>query len=127
MTFWKKRQPDAPRAPTGLLATLDHYGRFEWDPQNTPLIGDMEFTMYQWFQSDREGFLKQMVEASKKGGWVSYGAERLMVSICGGNLAHPAYDAIMGNALESLRGMGVPAMRLNSWEFQWWSSHRGAW
>lgn len=110
-----------------MVAELEAFGRFRYDPQGSPSAGDLEARMYQLYQADAESFLAALAAAaSDHGSWVAYGAERMMVSIAGGDLQHPAYDAVMTRALAFLRTNGVPSSRLTGHEWSWWLEHEGA-
>jgi hypothetical protein len=109
------------------VAELEAFGRFSYDPQGSPPPGDLEARMYQRYQADRESFLAALAAAaSDHGGWIAYGAERMMVSIAGGDVQHPAYDVVMARALAFLRSNGVPSSRLTGYEWSWWLQHEGA-
>jgi hypothetical protein len=109
-----------------LIAELAAFGRFSYDPQGSPSPGDLEARMHQLFQAGGEAFLAGLAAASEQGGWTACGAERMMVSIAGGDLRHPAYDAVMARALDFLRASGVPDNRLTGYERSWWLAHDGA-
>jgi hypothetical protein len=103
------------------VAELEAFGRFSDDPVNSPSCGDLEARMYWQYQRDTEVFLGALaIAAAEHGGWVAVGAERLMVSIAGGNLGHPAYDIAMAEALNFLRSQGVADSRLTGYEISWW-------
>jgi hypothetical protein len=115
------RRQGASRLGAALAADLEAFGWFSYDPQGSPRPGDLEARMYALYQTDVEAFLTALAAAaSGHGGWVAYGAERLMVSIAGGDLQHPAYDLVMAQALTVLRANGVPNSRLSSYERSWW-------
>jgi hypothetical protein len=83
--------------------------------------------MYQLYQANGDGFLTGLANvAVEHGGWIAYGAERMMVSVAGGDLEHPAYDVVMTQALSFLRAHGVPGSRLTGYEQSWWLGHDGA-
>jgi hypothetical protein len=107
------------------VAELEEFGRFSYDPQGALLPGDLEPRMYGMYQADAETFLTALA-AADHGGWIAYGAERMMVSIAGGDLPHPAYDVVMAQALAVLRANGVPNSRLTGYEWSWWLKHDGA-
>jgi|CZKT01.1.fsa_nt_gi hypothetical protein len=115
------RRQGASRLGAALAADLEAFGRFSYDPQGSQPPGDLEARMYALYQTDVEAFLTALAAAaSGHGGWVAYGAERMMVSIAGGDLQHPAYDLVMAQALTFLRVNGVPNSRLSSYERSWW-------
>jgi hypothetical protein len=78
--------------------------------------------MHDLVQRDRSQFLDEMVTFSGRGGWLSYGVERLVVSVVGGNLDDPAYDTIMEASLSFLRSRRIPGGHLTGYERRYWET-----
>lgn len=106
-------------AGASLIGELEGFGRFSFDPQNQPLPGDLEFRAYQVALSDRSGFLKVMADAATHGGWMAIGAERLVVSVIGGDLPDSEYDSLMRSAVEAIQQMGCWPAHATGYEHSW--------
>jgi len=111
---------------------MEQFGRFEFDPRRPGNIGPDEVystiigPLYQLSRSDGAGFLADLAAAVVPvGGWAVYGGERLVKELFSGDLQDPSYDAMMGAALDFLRSLGIPNVRLNGYESSFWRSHKG--
>jgi hypothetical protein len=102
-----------------LINELEGFGRFSFDPQNEPLPGDLEFRAYQSAQSNRSGFLRLIADAATQGGWMAIGAERLVVSVIGGDLLDAEYDELMRHAVVAIQRMGCWPARATGYEHGW--------
>jgi hypothetical protein len=99
--------------PPDLIARLERYGRYEFDPQGSGVeaIGQpaAEYPLLQLAKGDPDGFLAALAsEAIPVGGWTVYGAMRLAWNF-GLMKAEPHYadaDAIGLAALHFVRDAG---------------------
>lgn len=153
--FWKKarpappdrtrcvapisRNPASPPAglgsgglPANIVQQMEEFGRFEFDPQNPNNVdsgtvwANLVAPLYDRSRDDGPAFLAALAAAVLPvGGWPAYGAERLVKEIFSGDLDDPSYHAIMAEALDFLRSLGVPNSRLNSYEWRSWLDHKG--
>jgi hypothetical protein len=123
--FSRRAQPDR-RLPADILTSLERFGRFSYDPQNNQLPGSLEADMYMIAQDDRDGFLAALIAVTAPaGGWVSYGAMKLVMSILGGDLDQSDYNTIVLAGLQFLRSHGVPTSRLSMNEMTLWHRMQG--
>lgn len=115
----------APKAflPPGTAARIVAFGHAEFAGTGTVDDYRLQPDMYQLQQADPERFIREMETLAADGGWLAYGVSRLVGSVAGPDLRHPAFDSIMESALRFLRSEGVPAMRLNGYELSYWSRH----
>lgn len=114
------KRPASGSGAVALVSELEGFGRFTFDPQNQPLPGDLEFRGYQCAQVDRNDFLRQMAEAATtNGGFTAIGAERLVVSVIGGDLPDQEYDTLMRAARIALQGMNCWPARATGYEHGW--------
>jgi hypothetical protein len=74
------------------------------------------------YRDDKDALLAVLADIAERhvGGWVAYGAERLMSDIGDVNADHPAYGRIMDASLEFLRRSGVSPARLTGREWKYW-------
>jgi len=111
------------------VADIERFGRHMYDPDESPwpsVWADLVGPMYYAYRADQDIFLMTLaVVAEQYGGWVSYGAERLMIEVAGGDLEHPAYGRIMNASLGFLRACGVPPMKVTGYEWQGWLASGG--
>ncbi len=118
--------------PNGLVARLEAYGRFEFDPQGSGIdaVGhpDAEYPLLQMAKQDPDGFLASLGSATIPiGGWTVYGAMRLAWNF---GLLKPESprkdgDAIGLAALRYIRGGGASWERLRTDEKALWSRAAG--
>ena len=47
------------------------------------------------------------------------------LELLSGDLDDPSYHAMLEASLDYLRSLGVPKMRLNGYEFEFWATHKG--
>jgi hypothetical protein len=119
MAFLRKPRPshhgdaDGP-LPPDLLARLDAFGRFEFDPQGSGVdaIGhpNADYTLLQVAKEDPDGFLAALASATDPvGGWTSYGAMRLAwhFGLLANDEPQADLDAIGLTALSFLRNTGT--------------------
>jgi len=102
-----------------LVDELESFGKFSFDPPNKPSPGDLEFRAYQSAQADRSRFLQLMANAAARGGWMAIGAERLVVSVVGGDLPDPEYDTLMRAAVDAIQRMGCWPAHATGYEQGW--------
>jgi hypothetical protein len=114
------------RLPADILTQLERFGRFSFDPRQNPPPGLLEADMYRIAEADRDGFLADLSSVTRPaGGWPAYGGMKLVMSILGGDLDHPDYNAIVLAGLQFLRSRGVPASRLSPNELRLWRRMHG--
>lgn len=116
----RSRRTDAPFLPPGTEQRIVAFGQAAFNHTGNVDDYTLEPDMYRLLEQDRDRFFQEMVALSLHGGWLAFGVEKLVVSVAGGNLDHPAYDKVMEAALQFLRSSGVPANRLNGYESQYW-------
>ena len=128
----QKQHSNEHALPSDIIRMMERFGRFEFDPQESSEddardIGSLEPELYPFASADPDGFLVALAEAVLPvGGWAAYGAERIIRSLLGPSVSqHPSYNAIMSASLAFLRTNGVPPMRLNDYEWGYWSANGG--
>jgi hypothetical protein len=123
------RAPVAPESANRMVADLERFGKHMYDSAADlwpSAWGDFVTPMYDRYRADHRAFLATLAEiAEERGGWVAYGAERLMIEIAGGNLTYPAYRRIMDASLEFLRMNRVPPMMVTGYEWKHWLNTGG--
>lgn len=115
------------RLPSDLVARLEPFGRFEFDPQSSGVdaLGhpNAEYPLLQMAKQDPEGFLAALAEQTIPiGGWTVYGAMRLIWHF---GLMKPGEpqadaDAIGLAALRFIRGSGFGWERVRMDERALW-------
>jgi hypothetical protein len=112
-----------------LLARLEAFGRFEYDPQGSGVEAtadhpNAEYSLFTTAKQDPDGFIAMLTRiALPVGGWTLYGAMRLMWHF---GLLKPATpradaDALGLAALEFVRGTGCAWERLTVDEKALWN------
>jgi len=120
-----QRDPTA-LLPQGTQQRVADFGKSSFYPDSGNPDYMLEPDMYTIASANQDGFLRAMADMASEGGWVALGAERLVVSVVGANLAHPAYAEIMEAALGFLRQNGVANNRLTGYEWEFWGrNHPG--
>ncbi len=114
----------------GVTVTdIEQFGHHMYDPAECPwpsVWADLLDPMYQLYQADQDTFLMTLAAvAEQHGGWVSYGAERLMIDVADVDMEHPAYNRVMNASLGFLRACGVPPMKVTGTEWQSWLASGG--
>jgi hypothetical protein len=122
----------AARLPRGLVARLEPFGRFEYDPQGSGVdaIGhpNAEYPLLQMAQQDPDGFLAALASATIPiGGWTVYGAMRLArhFSLLKPESPRDDGDAIGLAALRFIRDRGGRWEQLNPDEKVLWNRAAG--
>jgi|HubBroStandDraft_4_1064222.scaffolds.fasta_scaffold100218_1 hypothetical protein len=118
--------------PSGLVARLEPFGRFEFDPQGSGVdaIGhpNDEYLLLQTAKQDPDRFLAALASATVPiGGWTVYGAMRLLWHF---GLLKPERsgsdgDAIGIAALRFIRDAGARWEQLNADEVALWNRAAG--
>ncbi len=131
----KQQEPNRQMLPDNIVSVLERFGRYEWDWQansmSTEELGSLMGGLYPVASADPDGFLQALAEAALPlGGWVVYGASRLIWELLspgqGSSISqNPSYRAIMDSAIEFLRGNGVPPVRVRGYEWDYWLSKGG--
>jgi hypothetical protein len=118
----------AVQLPNGLLARLEPFGRFEYDPQGSGVdpIGqpNAEYPLLAMTKQDPDGFLAALASATIPiGGWTVYGAMRLTwhFGLLKAEPPHDKADVIGVAALEFVRDTGGTWERLNIDEKTLWN------
>jgi len=119
------------RLPADIVAKMETFGQFEFDPAGSQVDPGYVWTqlvapLLPAAQADSAGFLRELAAAVlPAGGWAVYGGSRLVKELLSGDLDDPSYHAMMSAALDFLRELGVPNLRLNGYEWQFWTEHKG--
>jgi hypothetical protein len=130
MPFWKRRQEQS-MLPPDIARRLDAYGRCEFDVHHTGVARGVDSTdvgliladLYPMAQSNPEAFLAELAKvALPVGGWVVYGASRLVSELLDNGFELPIAESILSASLEFLRGLGVPRARIRPYEWSFWTA-----
>ena len=131
MALFRGRSHEASRLPTNIVEIMESFGRFEFDPAGSGLDSNYVWTsivgpLLPTATADSASFLRELADAvTPVGGWAVYGGSHLVKELLGGDLNDDSYHAMMSASLDFLRGLGVPAMRLNGYESRFWREHKG--
>jgi hypothetical protein len=116
------------RLPSDLIARLEPFGRFEYDPSGSGVdavgLPNAEYELMQTAKADPDAFLQGLAsEAIPIGGWTAYGAMRLAwhFGLLRAGTHHADADAIGLAALEFVRNSGAAWNRLNLDEKDLWN------
>lgn len=111
---------------------LARFGRHMYDPfdkaSNWPAVWtDFVAPVYATYQANPDAFLADLADrAERTGGWVAYGAERLMHEVSGRtHRSGTAYRRILEASLGFLRASGVPPMKVTGYEWDYWIDSGG--
>ena len=85
---------------------------------------ELEPDMYQLAQANRDRFLDEIVGLSLRGGWLALGAERLVVSVVGGDLPDARYGQLMEAACQFLRSIGATQFQITGYESSYWAARQ---
>ncbi|ONI48738.1 MULTISPECIES: hypothetical protein [unclassified Streptomyces] len=126
--------PRATRLPGDVVARMERFGRFEFDPaatgiDATDVWGELQEPFLPFAESDPGGFARELANAVlPAGGFALFGAARTMWNLIGSDFDDPAYRSVRTAALEFFRANGVPAGRLptDDWLF-WRKNHSEPW
>jgi hypothetical protein len=120
--------------PANLVARLEPFGRFEFDPQGSGVdaigLPNAEYSLMQTAKQDPHRFIAALASATlPKGGWTVYGASRLIwhFGLADPDLPHPDADAIRLAALQFVHDTGYGWQHLNLQEQGFWRRAVGAW
>jgi hypothetical protein len=129
------KQQKQPTLPGNIISLMERFGRYEFNPQTSGIapadMGQLMAELYPFASADPDGFLATLAGAVLPvGGWAVYGASRAIWELLSPSTSvsirqHPSYKAIMNAALEFLRSMGVPPMRLRGYERDYWLASGG--
>jgi hypothetical protein len=138
MGLFSKRDSDAPSAnarvtlPPNLVARLEPFGRFEFDPQGSGVdavgLPNAEFPLLQMAKQNPDGFVAALAATTVPvGGWTAYGAMRLVMhfGLVQSDAPHADSDAISMAALQFLRDSGYSWDRLSLNERSVWQRAAG--
>jgi hypothetical protein len=132
MSLFKRRTPDVvqevgDRLPPDLLARLEAFGQFEYDPQGSGVeaIGhpNADYSLLITAREDPDGFIAALsASALPVGGWTIYGAMRLAwhFGFLKPETPRADADALGLPALQFVRGMGGTWEHLNIDEKALW-------
>lgn len=118
------------RLPDSIVADLEAFGRYSIRPTEAgALVAErgayLEPDLYPVALLDPALFCRGMRSvAESPGGWVAYGATRLIVSLLG-STTNDDYDALMTISMNFLRSRNISAAFLNGYENTWWKQHHG--
>ncbi|MFF0204854.1 hypothetical protein [Streptomyces sp. NPDC005017] len=124
------RTPRATRLPADVVARMERFGRFEFDPVGTDIDAsdvwaELQAPFLPFAQSDPEGFARALADAVlPAGGFALFGAARTVWNLVGSDFGSPAYDAVRMAALEFFRANGVPSGRLSADDWRFWQENR---
>ncbi|MGH3158188.1 MAG: hypothetical protein ACRDNF_16650 [Streptosporangiaceae bacterium] len=115
-----------------MIADLERFGQLMYHPGEerwrwSSSFHEFVLPMVERYKADPDGFLTALADlAEEHGGWVAYGAERIMMEVSdNGNPKHPAYKRIMEASLRFLRSSGVPPMCATTYEWTYWEVSLG--
>ena len=133
MRFFQRNQQPRGLLPSNIVASMELFGRFEFDPRGTGVgqgidpgqIGMIEPELYPVASANPTAFTRALGDAMLPvGGWALYGAFRLIRSLLGLDYSDPAADAIRMAGLQWLRDNNVPPMRVAEVDLEFWLKHR---
>ncbi len=134
MSFFQGSQQPRGSLPNNIVASMEMFGRFEFDPQGTGVgrgidigqIGMIEPQFCLLAQNDPAAFVTALSETVLPvGGWAVYGASRLIRSLLGFDYSDPAADAIRMAGLQWMRDNNVPPMRIAEVDWEFWLNNGG--
>lgn len=118
--------------PDSIVEDLDAFGRHSIRPTEastalSPRWLSLEPDLYPAALADPAQFCRGMRSVAElPGGWVAYGATRLIVSLLENTTPNADYDALMTVSMKFLRSRNISAAFLNEYEKTWWRQHQGA-
>jgi len=118
--------------PSDLIARLEPFGRFEFDPQGSGVDAsgqpNAEYPLLQAAKHDREGFISALAARTiPAGGWTAYGGMRLIMhfGLVAPDSPNADSDAISMAAFQFLRDSGYGWDRLSPNEKSVWQRMAG--
>lgn len=135
MGSFRRRQDQQARGyalPDGVVSLMVRFGRYEFDPQSSgedssSIWMETQLPLQPFASTDPSGFMAALAKAMLPvGGWAVYGAAHTILDLISPPPEHdPSYNAIMNASLAFLHASGVPAMKLNGYEWQHWVTNGG--
>lgn len=120
------RRAHRSRFPSDMLARMDLFGRYEFDPQNsgigsTNIYETCVIPFLEGSKADPEGFLTDLfaVIAKDRAGFPTYGAARLVWELYSGEcLRIPAALPLIDAGIDFKRARGLPTAMLTGYEME---------
>jgi hypothetical protein len=120
--------------PGDLVARLEPFGRFEFDPQGSGVdaigLPSADYTLMETAKADPDGFIAALSSATLPlGGWTAYGAMKLIwhLGLTDPDVPHEDADSIRLAALQFVRGSGYGWEHLTLQERAFWQRAVGVW
>jgi hypothetical protein len=108
--------------PSDMAQWLEAYGRFEWDPQRSPMYELRLGDFYAMAQADPDAFLRELAALTvPAGSWVALGGKYLVLDLMPNETDTPDFNAIVLAGFQFLRQSSVPPNRLSERDHELWS------